>query len=122
MRPRLTFNYKEKLHLQKDFKRVFKTGRRLAHPAILIYVCRRGDLSDTRRLGLVTGRKIGGAVERNRVKRRLREIFRLNKDRFIPSLDMVCIPKPGICALDYETLRNTVLGLLKNAGVFTQAD
>ncbi len=116
MPPSFSFNYKERLHLLKDFKRVFKTGRRLAHPAILIYVCKRDDRSETRRLGLVTSRKIGGATERNRAKRRLREIFRLNKNSISPSLDIIFVLKPGICKLDYETLKNAVLGLLKNAG------
>jgi len=119
MQPRFTFNYNERLHLQKDFKRAFKTGRRLAHPAIFIYILKRdGPADGSRRLGLVTGRKLGTAVERNRLKRRLREIFRLHKHGLSPCLDIIFVPRPGACLLNYEALKDAVLGLFKKAGVF----
>ena len=119
MRPRFTFNRSEKLHLQKDFKRVFKTGRRLAHPAVLIYVMPERGSQDVRRMGLVTSRrKVGGAVERNRIKRRLREIFRLNKHRLAPGLDIVLVPRPAACALAIEELKSAVIWLLTKAGIF----
>ena len=68
-------------------------------------------------MGLVTGRKVGGAVERNRIKRRLREIFRLNKHRLAPGLDIVFVPRPAACGLGYEELKSAVIGLFTKAGV-----
>ena len=69
-------------------------------------------------MGLVITRKIGGAVERNRLKRRLREIFRLNKNLLTPSIDIIFVPRPGACALNYDSLKEVVLGSFKKAGVF----
>lgn len=120
MRTRYSFSYAEKLHLQKDFQRVFKTGRKLAHPAIFIYICPVDNPHGLRRLGLIFSRKLGGAVERNRLKRRLREIFRLNKESLTPSLDILFVPRAGACALDYDGLKDAVLGLYKKAGILQQ--
>jgi ribonuclease P protein component len=120
MRQCYSFNRSERLHLQRDFRRVFKTGRRLAHPAVFIYTSLRPDGTKTRRLGLVTSRKVGGAAERNRVKRRLREIFRLNKYGLAEGIDIIFVPRPGISKLNFAELKKTVLGLLQGSGVFTQ--
>lgn len=114
---RRTFRHAEKLHLQKDFQRVLKTGRRLAHPAIFIFICNRQDGSAIRRLGLITGRKLGTAVERNRLKRRLREIFRLHKQYLAPGVDVIFLPRSGAPGLKYRTLESVVLSLLSKAGV-----
>ncbi|MGF1666375.1 MAG: ribonuclease P protein component [Acidimicrobiia bacterium] len=57
-----------------DFDRVFKTGRRHRSGAIVVIVA--PGLPNTFRFGLVVGRKVGGAVARNRVKRRIREALR----------------------------------------------
>ncbi|MFQ5957032.1 MAG: ribonuclease P protein component, partial [Candidatus Brocadiales bacterium] len=47
------------------------------------------------RLGIVTGKKVGGAVERNRIRRLLRECFRLNKVLLGPGLDVIIITRRG---------------------------
>jgi len=52
----------------------------------------------TPRLLVVAGRRLGGAVARNRVKRAVREGFRLNKDAF-DHLDVVVIPRPAVASL-----------------------
>jgi ribonuclease P protein component len=118
MLQRNTFSRAEKLHLQKDFRRAFKSGRKMVHPAIFIYIYPGNGMAQTRRLGLVVSGKLGGAVERNRLKRRLREIFRLNKAQLSPALDIVFVPRPGACELNFEALRSAVLGAFQKAGVF----
>lgn len=72
-------------------------------------------------MGLVTSGKLGIAAQRNRLKRRLREIFRLNKAKLIPGLDILFIPKIPAMALNFEKLQDIVLGLLRKAEIFVQA-
>ena len=69
-----------------------------------------------RRLGVVAGRRIGGAVQRNRAKRRLREAFRLNRFRFRPDVDVVLVALPGILEASWQGLQDDLLGTAKRAG------
>ncbi|MCL2484630.1 MAG: ribonuclease P protein component [Endomicrobia bacterium] len=112
-----SFSYREKLHLQKDFKKVFKLGRRLEDKKIKILAYKNDGLY-LKRLGLVTSRKVGTAVERNRTKRRLREIFRTHKHLLEPGLDLIFISKPQTASSDYSDLKKTVLELLESAGFY----
>ncbi|MCL2390164.1 MAG: ribonuclease P protein component [Endomicrobia bacterium] len=112
-----SFSYRERLHLQKDFKKVFKSGCRLENRKIKILAYKNDGLY-LRRLGLVTSRKVGIAAVRNRTKRRLREIFRTHKHLLEPGLDLVFISKPETASLDYNILKKTVLELLESAGLY----
>ncbi|NIS61776.1 MAG: ribonuclease P protein component [Proteobacteria bacterium] len=60
-----------------------------------LLILRKND-KDSKRLGLVVGRKVGGAVARNRIKRLLREFFRLNKERMPESSDLIVLAKENI--------------------------
>lgn len=71
-------------------------------------------------MGLVTSRKIGIAAHRNRVKRRLREIFRLNKHQIEPGIDIVFVPKIGAAELNFDKLETIVLNALKQVKVIPQ--
>ena len=57
------------------------------------------------RLGLTVSRRVGGSVQRNRVKRLLREIFRYNRATLKPHLDLVVLAKPGIHNRTLDQLR-----------------
>jgi ribonuclease P protein component len=109
------FTYLERLHIQSDFNKLFKNGLKLENKKIKILVYKRNDGKSLSRLGLVTSRKVGSAVLRNRTKRRLREIFRTNKYLLEPSLDLIFISKRETALLNYKDLKKVVLGLLKNA-------
>jgi ribonuclease P protein component len=112
---KFSFAYFERLHIQSDFNKVFKNGLRLESKAVRILAYIRKDGQDLRRLGLVTSKRVGTAVVRNRTKRRLREIFRTNKHLLEPGLDLIFILKPETALLDYKKLESLVLILLKNA-------
>lgn len=112
-----SFSYRERLHLQRDFNTVFKKGLKLDNKAIRI-LAYKNEGQQIRRLGLVTPRKVGTAVLRNRTKRRLREIFRTNKHSLEPGLDLIFISRPETASLDYGSLKKIILGLLESAGLF----
>lgn len=87
-----------RLSRSADFDRVFRTGRSHAGRDLVLYVFPRGDEAPSR-LGLSVSRKVGGAVERNRVKRILREAFALESVRLPAGTDAVVVARPGAGAL-----------------------
>lgn len=115
-----SFCYQERLHLNRDFRNVIRYGRKIPTKFSTIIVLNRKDDNTIRRLGLVTSGKVGTAAERNRAKRRLREIFRTNKHKLTPGLDIVFILKPEIKLTGYSTIEQTVLNCLKNAGFYSE--
>ncbi|OEG69806.1 hypothetical protein ATZ36_07430 [Candidatus Endomicrobiellum trichonymphae] len=115
---KFSFTYFERLHIQKDFKKVFKNGLRLENKNIKILVYRRNDGRIIRRLGLVTAKRVGASVIRNRTKRRLREVFRTNKHFLEPGLDLIFISRPETALLDYNSLKKIILSLLRSAELY----
>lgn len=91
-----------------EFLRAQKSGRRqhVAHFTVIFFD--RGEAGPPR-LGLVTSRKIGNAVHRNGVRRRLRECFRRERARFPQGHDVVVIAREGAPALDYAAVRDEML-------------
>ena len=87
-----------KLSRSADFDRVFRHGRSHAGRELVLYVFPRGEL-DGPRLGLSVSRKVGGAVERNRVKRLLREAFSLEGGRLPAGTDAVVVARHEANAL-----------------------
>jgi ribonuclease P protein component len=82
-----------RLSRSADFDRVFRNGRSLAGRELVLYVFPRGD-EEPPRLGLSVSRKVGGAVDRNRVKRLLREAFAQESERLGAGTDAVVIARP----------------------------
>lgn len=70
------------------------------------------------RLGVITSRRVGGAVQRNRVRRRLREIFRVRRADFIPGLWLVVVAKNGAAETPFHALREEWLRLAGRLSIF----
>ncbi len=73
---------------------------------------------DLTRCGFSVSRRVGSAVVRNRVKRRLREIMRLTP--LPPGWDIVLIARPRVAAARYVNIEKSVRGLLSRAGLLTE--
>jgi ribonuclease P protein component len=87
-----------RLSRSADFDRVFRQGRSHAGRELVLYVFPRGE-SEAPRLGLSVSRKVGGAVQRNRVKRLLREAFALESSRLPAGTDAVVVARHEANAL-----------------------
>ena len=89
---------------RSDFVRVQGKGRRVhTQHFVILLVPNAGQ-----RLGVTVGRRVGGATQRNRVKRLVREVFRLNRELFPPDCDIVLVARPGAERLDYATVKSEV--------------
>jgi ribonuclease P protein component len=84
---------RSRLSRSADFDRVFRHGRSHAGRELVLYVFPRSDEETPPRLGLSVSRKVGGAVDRNLVKRLLREAFALESALLPPGTDVVVVAR-----------------------------
>ncbi len=105
-----SFGREYRIRRQKDIDRVFARRCSVADDVIIVYGCENGQ--DVPRLAVVASRKLGKSVVRNRWKRLIREVFRLNKHRIPAGVDYVVIPKRGATP-DFHTLFRTFPHLVK---------
>ena len=94
-----------------DFERVYKQGRRHFSSHITVFYLRRaeGALPDRGpRVGFTVGRVLGGAVQRNRIKRRLREAVRLRRAVLQGAVDVVINPKKSVLTVEFSVVLEEV--------------
>ena len=99
----------------EDFAALQGDGTVRSHPLLVVRI-RRTNLEETR-FGLSTGRKLGGAVVRNKVRRRLRESLRVMAPSFQPGWDVLIIARPPVIGADFQTLAGVLQNLLRRGGV-----
>ncbi|MDY6988663.1 MAG: ribonuclease P protein component [Thermodesulfobacteriota bacterium] len=102
-----SFKKAERILKRDDFKRLFKCGKKIHGDHFVVYYCRNnlGIL----RMGVTVSKRVGCAVIRNRVKRLLRESFRLSKALCDNAYDMNVIAKTGAAHLSFQQT-NQALG------------
>jgi ribonuclease P protein component len=102
------------LRTDRDFRRVLRTGRRWSGRLVVAYV----QVSEgPTRVGLVCGRGVGGAVERNRARRRLREAWRRLLPSVRPGVDVVLVARPEVRGVRLADLESDVRAVLRTGGV-----
>ena len=109
-----------RLSRSADFDRVFRQGRSHAGREFVLYVFPRGE-EEAPRLGLSVSRKVGGAVQRNRVKRLVREAFVLEGTRLPAGTDAVVVARRDANALaereGLDGIRRALGELVERVGV-----
>ena len=104
------------LKLNHIFQRLYHSGGH-ANSYLVLYA--RQNRADTNRVGITVSKKLGHAVVRNRVRRRLREVYRLNEEKFSPGWDIVVVARTKAIHADFEKLTDAYLQLAEKAGILT---
>ena len=100
-----------------QFKYVYRRGTSGgSHEMVMLYA-RAGTL----KVGFSVGKKLGCAVVRNRVRRRLREVYRLHEEQFAPGWDIVVVARSRCVKADFGKLTDAYLSLAEKAGILKEA-
>jgi len=94
-----------------EFKRLYNKGKSAASQCAVVY-CRRNGRAENR-LGITVSAKLGGAVQRNRIRRRLKEIYRTNEGKFSTGYDIVIVARMRSRYAGFIELQSSVLSLVK---------
>lgn len=97
----------------KDFRLVFKKGKSYANRQFVVYVINHPDISHLR-LGISVSKKLGNAVKRNQIKRRIRSFFREHQEQ-LSKKEYVVISRKPVSDMDYHQMEKSLLHVLKIA-------
>ena len=109
--------YSKSLKLNHIFRRLYTTGGK--GNAFLVLYARR-NREGINRVGVTVSKKLGKAVVRNRVRRRLREVYRLNESRFLPGWDIVVVARGRAIEASFSELTKAYLTLAKKLGILRE--
>ena len=109
----------ERLQHGYQFRRAYEHGRKIVGKLFVLYVVD-DSTEQPRAVGVVTSRRIGGAVTRNRARRLLREAYRLNKRKLKTNLLIVMIARSAINGKRLQDVEAELLRLFRAAGVLNE--
>lgn len=107
------------LKLNHIFQRLYRTSGQ-ANGYLVLYA--RKNRTAANRIGITVSKKLGKANVRNRVRRRLREVYRLNEERFQPGWDIVVVARTRAIKAPFEKLTEAYLSLAEKAGILSPAE
>ncbi|MDQ7826754.1 MAG: ribonuclease P protein component [Candidatus Eremiobacteraeota bacterium] len=100
-----------------EFSRIITEGRSVSHRLLVLYISSAGP---SIRFGICVGKKIGSSVARNRIKRKLREIVRLNINRISPGWDFVLVARAPSSNAAFHLLQEGFLEVCARAGILNE--
>jgi ribonuclease P protein component len=113
---RLRLGRSSRLAQNRDFARVRQNGQRLVLGCLIANWSRLPE-GAAPKLGVVTSKKIGGAVQRNRARRLLRESFRLHQHEFAQPVELVLVARNSIADKDFAGVEKDFLAALRRASL-----
>ena len=110
--------FSSSLKLNHIFRRLYSSSGH-ANSYLVFYA--RKNHSATNRVGVTVSKKLGCAVVRNRVRRRLREVYRLNESLFTPGWDIVVVARTRCVGAPFSKLQDAYLSLAEKAGILKES-
>ncbi|MBS4539312.1 ribonuclease P protein component [Clostridium sp. D2Q-11] len=104
---------KLKLRNNRDFRKVYDKGKSISNKYLVMFYIKNG--LDYNRVGFSTTKKLGNAVIRNKVKRLIKESFRLNNDNLINGYDIVFLARIRANSASYEDMEKSIINLFKRS-------
>lgn len=103
-----------------EFHRLYSRGKSCVTPFLVVYA--RKTRGERVRVGFTVSNKLGKAVVRNRVRRRLREIYRLNLEGIAPGTELVVVARGRAVGASYAQLERAYLHCCRTLGIFSEAE
>lgn len=110
--------FSSSLKLNHIFRQLYRCS---GHGNSYLVLYARKNRTATNRVGITVSKKLGGAVTRNRVRRRIREVYRQNEALFAPGWDIVVVARSRCITADFKKLTQAYLSLAEKAGILEQA-
>lgn len=104
---------KYRLRKNMEFKKVYNDGKKYWNRNFILYI-RKNNLDYTK-VGFTVTKKNGNSVERNKIRRRMKEAYRHNSNSVKNGYDLVFIPKRGIINIPYKELENSMTHIMRIA-------
>ena len=105
---------------EKDFKAIFKDGTSFANRKFVVYQLE--NQQNHFRIGLSVSKKLGNAVTRNQIKRRIRHILQSVKGSLVEHVDFVVIARKGVETLEYAEMEKNLLHVLKLSKIYQEGN
>lgn len=103
-----------RLTRREDFNKVYRHGKSAANRQYVVY-CLPNPRIERFRMGVSVSKKLGSAVVRNRLRRVMKEIVRLNADRIRSHYDFIVIARMPVAEMDYKEMEKSLMHALKRA-------
>ena len=108
-------NGNERIKKNSQFRFIYSRGKSYSNDKLVLYIFR--NKKNINRIGLSVSKKVGKSVLRNRIKRLIREGYRLNKNMYKRGYDLIFIARVGAKTANFKDIEKSVIYLMKKGGL-----
>lgn len=108
-------NENERIKKNSQFRFIYSRGKSYSNDKLVLYIFR--NKKNINRIGLSVSKKVGKSVLRNRIKRLIREGYRLNKNIYKRGYDLIFIARVGAKNANFKDIEKSVIYLMKKGGL-----